>query len=386
MTKKIGFRRKIMQIIESSISFLEQRNTTLSTNMGNSITLSPNGQNPLVSVIVPNFNYDRYIEVCIRSILNSSLQNIEIILVDSSDQKFREMKLKSILGDLVKDSRLRIYFREEKKLGDNRNFGISKSRSDFVCSIDPDDIIHPHYLLTMLFRAEMYGLDISGSGMNAFEQINETWHVKRKVSFLNLSMRNELASNSLFRKNLWNEIGGFVDSTGKPHIHEDWRFWHRASKSGFRIGNVDRPLTCIRVHGKNMSWQPDILSPSEQIEYIRSFNKDVSLSVLFRKKFVDSLKNLIKLFNLKNWRSATNKQNHLAPLQRVSLFDFLSQSSLGIKTVVLSTKMEAQICSLGYGINQYIHLGSILEESEWSDFYKYLILRNIFEIIQLEKD
>jgi glycosyltransferase involved in cell wall biosynthesis len=270
-------------ILNRLLKFLEKLNIDIfipNISLKNRRFLTPDKNLPYVSIIVPNFGYDHYLESCLHSILSSSLRNIEVILVDSSNENHREDKLRLVLGKLYLDPRLRVFFRSAHKLGNNRNFGIEKAKAEYVCSIDPDDLIHPNYLLLTLFNLINRNLDVSGAGMHAFEKLNEQWYVKEKVSYLNLNIRNEIASNSIFRKSSWTKLSGFVDSDGKPHIHEDWRFWHRVSKSGGKIGNINYPLTMIRVHGKNMSWQPELLPPAAQACLIRRFNKDQSMSVM----------------------------------------------------------------------------------------------------------
>jgi glycosyltransferase involved in cell wall biosynthesis len=337
----------------------------------------PDKNKPFVSVIVPNYGYDHYLKSCVHSILSSSLSNIEVIVVDSSDHNDREEKVKAILGDLYLDSRLNIYFRAANKLGSNRNFGIQKASADYVCSIDPDDLVHPNYLLIALFNLIHSQLDVSGAGMHAFEQLNEQWHVKERVSYLNLNIRNELASNSIFRKQSWSKVSGFVDSDGNPHIHEDWRFWHRVSKSGGKIGNINYPLTMIRVHGNNMSWQPDILPPSLQVRYIRRFNRDISTKILailrcffsFRRNSVNSLNGQINCEEHFSFIS-NNLGIDIKKLGSTILDNFNSNKKVFLLEI-------SDVESFSFTRNSgwvKINLNQILSIDDWGSFIKFFIL------------
>lgn len=330
---------------------------------------------PLVSVIIPNFNYDHFLKGCIQSVLASSLQNIEVILVDSSIEIDRSEKMQTLLENLVDDPRLRIFYRSPKKLGDNRNFGIEQARSKYVCSVDPDDLLHPNFLLILLFKLLNSELDVSGAGMHSFGLINELWHVKSCVNYLNLNIRNELASNSMFRKETWIKLGGFVDSNGNPHIHEDWRFWHRLAKSGGKIENIDFPLSMIRVHGKNMSWQPDVVPPKVQIEFIRSFNKDIRLNFaalrrcFFKKENVisSSSRNVYSLF--KNLSNLDPNSDQFKMVRSLEELDLNSHQATSFILDFRETELQS---APSYSSAHLVHMKSLLNEKEWKSFITYL--------------
>lgn len=329
---------------------------------------------PFVSVVIPNHGYDKFLLTCIVSVLRSSLQNIEVILVDSSNDKGREKTLSGILGPIMDDRRLRIFFRESFRLGDNRNFGVSKSRAEFVCSIDPDDVIHPHFLSVLYFRALLLNLDVSGSGMRAFGNIEETWHVKRFVGYRDLNSKNCLASNSLFRKSFWSSVGGFVDSSAEEHIHEDWRFWHRVSKFGARISNVDKELSCIRVHGGNMSMQSNVLPADQQIKNIRKLNKDVKPGfVAYFSKF--QVGYLLLVLRVKSKIFSRAKMGGvIRSLPEVSFQGLQDKQISGLtsRVIILNTAGEVSFSPLQYSEKQIFDLPRILEQDEWFWFVRFL--------------
>jgi hypothetical protein len=218
---------------------------------------------------------------------------------------------------------------------------------------------------------------VSGAGMHAFEQLNEQWHVKERVSYLNLNIRNELASNSIFRKQSWSKVSGFVDSDGSPHIHEDWRFWHRVSKSGGKIGNINYPLTMIRVHGNNMSWQPDILPPSLQVRHIRRFNRDISVKILaILRCFVSSRRNPANDFNreINTEKQFSFISNSLGVDIRRLESEILHNSNSNRKVFLLEI---SDVESFSFTRNSgwvKINISQILKIDEWGSFIKFLIL------------
>ena len=98
---------------------------------------------PLISVIVPVYNVEEYVERCIRSILEQSYSNMEIILVDdgSTDNS-------SKICDLYakKDNRIVVLHKENGGLSDARNAGIELIKGDYLTFIDSDDWVEKDYL------------------------------------------------------------------------------------------------------------------------------------------------------------------------------------------------------------------------------------------------
>lgn len=91
---------------------------------------------PLVSIIVPAYNVEQYIAVCLNSLLEQTYSNIEIIVINdgSTDNTF------NILQEFQsKDSRILLYNQENKGLSETRNIGIQYASGEYVCFLDSDD-------------------------------------------------------------------------------------------------------------------------------------------------------------------------------------------------------------------------------------------------------
>ena len=91
-----------------------------------------------ISVIVPVYNVEQYLERCVDSIINQTYTNLEIILVNdgSTDNSGK------LCDELAKkDERIRVIHKENGGLSDARNRGIEEAESDLVGFIDSDDYI-----------------------------------------------------------------------------------------------------------------------------------------------------------------------------------------------------------------------------------------------------
>lgn len=94
--------------------------------------------NDLVSVVIPIFNVEKYLEKCVNSLVNQIYKNLEIILVDdgSTDNSG------NIANELSKsDNRIKVYHKKNGGLSDARNFGIKQAKGKYIGFIDSDDYI-----------------------------------------------------------------------------------------------------------------------------------------------------------------------------------------------------------------------------------------------------
>lgn len=105
---------------------------------------------PKVSVIVPVYNVEKYVEKCLKSLVNQTLQDIEIIVVDDGSKD----DSKKIVDRFIKKypSKLKYLHKENGGLSSARNFGIPYAKGEYIAFLDSDD-----YVETTMYE-EMYNL------------------------------------------------------------------------------------------------------------------------------------------------------------------------------------------------------------------------------------
>ena len=91
---------------------------------------------PLISVIVPVYKVEQYIERCIESILRQTYKNIEIILVDDGSPDACGVMCDKYAA---KDSRIRVIHKENGGLSSARNAGMQTAKGEYICFVDSDD-------------------------------------------------------------------------------------------------------------------------------------------------------------------------------------------------------------------------------------------------------
>lgn len=107
--------------------------------------------NPLVSVIVPVYNVEKYIKECVESVLNQNYKKIEVIIINDGTPDCSG-EIATRLAN--KDERLRVIHTENKGVSSARNLGLNKAKGDYVVFVDADDILMPDFITYMLTVVE----------------------------------------------------------------------------------------------------------------------------------------------------------------------------------------------------------------------------------------
>lgn len=97
--------------------------------------------NPKVSIVIPSLNSIRYIEECLQSVLNQTLQEIEILCVDANSTDGTLEYLKELES---KDKRLKVLLSQKKSYGHQMNLGIKAAKGEYLGIVESDDYIKPN--------------------------------------------------------------------------------------------------------------------------------------------------------------------------------------------------------------------------------------------------
>lgn len=121
---------------------------------------------PLVSIIVPIYNVEQYIEECIKSIVNQTLTQIEIILVNDGTKDDSINKIKKYIDN---DDRIILINKENGGLSSARNKGLEIAKGDYILFIDSDDYIDTDMVQEMYESMSSNDLDIVMCGYKRVE-------------------------------------------------------------------------------------------------------------------------------------------------------------------------------------------------------------------------
>lgn len=125
---------------------------------------------PTVSVIVPVYNSEQYLDNCINSVLNQEYTDFELILIDdgSSDSSLDICKKYQ-----KQDKRIVVIHKENEGRCKTRNLGVNKSNGKYIAFLDSDDLYDKHYLKDMVDLLEKYDADMACCKYTRFNNIND---------------------------------------------------------------------------------------------------------------------------------------------------------------------------------------------------------------------
>lgn len=137
---------------------------------------------PLISVIVPVYNVEKYLEECINSIINQTYKNLEIILIDDGSTD----KSGEICDEFAtQDNRIVVIHKENGGLSSARNAGLDIMQGEYLSFIDSDDMVDENLIQTLFLLIEKYKTKIAICGYDKFSQNSDIDKIKEKNLTIN---------------------------------------------------------------------------------------------------------------------------------------------------------------------------------------------------------
>ena len=173
----------------------------------------------LISIIVPVYNVEEYLDCCLNSLISQTYTNIEIILIDDGSTDFSGVKCDEWKN---KDSRIVVYHKPNGGLSSARNYGIERANGEYIAFVDSDDYINKEMYDVLLNEMTITNSDMAFCGYYVLEG-----HNKRSVNY-NIKKGKTII---LTGKNI---IAGMV--CGKP-FHFTYSVWKNLYKKSV-IGKI----------------------------------------------------------------------------------------------------------------------------------------------------
>lgn len=284
-------------------------------------------QESKISVIVPLYNVEKYMDRCIQSIVDQTYKNLEIILVndgspDTSGNKAEEWK--------TKDSRIIVYHKQNGGLSDARNYGIERCTGEYLLFVDSDDWLSLDAIQYLYDILKKYNADFSIAGLaksdidKCIKNYNENGLSQEE--FLNLFFKVntqiavQYACGKLYKKELFESVRypvGMIDED----VPTTFKIAIRSKKVAFSEKKIyyyfanNESITGSKFSKNNFdllkAWdlvieEADVQNCSEEIKKLALFNRkradfgilcDLSLSGDFfenRKKYKKEIEKIVQ--------------------------------------------------------------------------------------------
>ena len=156
-----------------------------------------------ISVIIPFYNVEKYIEKCLQSVSEQTFGDFEVILVDDGSTDNSPFVCRKFVE---KDSRFKLFTKRNEGVSVARNFGIEKATGDFIAFIDSDDIVHPKLLETLITNSQKNNADIAvGKSVTFVDECDMRQPEHTVVRTLTPA---QAISDALYQKSINNAVWG----------------------------------------------------------------------------------------------------------------------------------------------------------------------------------
>ena len=208
------------------------------------------GAVPVVSVVLPVYNGEKYLREAINSVLAQTFRNFELIMIDDGSTDASHQILEEYRR---RDPRVRVVVRENRGLATTLNNSIDLARGLWVARMDQDDIALPRRFETQLKWLEVTGADICGAWVQRFGTSD---HRIVRLRRDDDAIKKELLFCSAFAHPsvmMRTRLVARLRYDPKFEKAEDYDLWERAVEAGWKMTNVQEILLSYRVHPEQIS-------------------------------------------------------------------------------------------------------------------------------------
>lgn len=205
----------------------------------------------LISVIVPVYKVEPYLDKCVSSIVGQTYKDLEIILVDDGSPD-RCPEICDAWAE--KDSRIKVIHKKNGGLSDARNVGIAAANGEYIGFVDSDDYISPDMYELLHRRIVDDDCDIAACGFREFFIESQEYYEDKSNNyncfFDTTDAMEDLLRNKTLRTMVWNKLysrdllEGILFEVGK--LHEDEFFTYRVIDRSSKVSFISNPLYYYR--------------------------------------------------------------------------------------------------------------------------------------------
>ena len=232
---------------------------------------------PLISVVIPAYNAELFLDETLESVLSQTYENWECIIVNDGSTDSTESVAKKWCE---KDSRFRLTNKENGGLSSARNWGIKESKAEYIAFLDADDILTPDSLEVRINVLIEQNVDLVATKLQHFTdklpkvsknnaRQDVLYYAKEGLTQL-MAFNKVTPSTVLCKKSVMDEVGGFTWHKKAEDLH----CWLKVLFAGYKIYRLGEYYAYRRMH--NNSWSSmDINCSKEVLELIVSLKANI---------------------------------------------------------------------------------------------------------------
>ena len=251
-------------------------------------------KNPLISIVIPIYNAEKYLHECLDSVINQTYKNIEIIAINdgSNDNSL------DILNEYFNnDKRIKIYTKENGGVSSARNYALEKVNGDYIMFIDSDDyLVNKNVIQELINNLQGYDIirfgnyDLKDNNLLENKQIYKLQdEYESGIDFINKVLSNVdtygwYLWQYIFKKELWNGI-----KFPEGRIFEDASTIYKVLLNSNKIKTITEPIYTYRYNDVSLSKKINLKICKDMLETI-----DESCNYINTLSIQDNTKELLK--------------------------------------------------------------------------------------------
>lgn len=251
-------------------------------------------KNPLISIVIPIYNAEKYLHECLDSVINQTYKNIEIIAINDGSN---DSSLDILNEYFNNDKRIKIYTKENGGVSSARNYALEKVNGDYIMFIDSDDyLVNKNVIQELINNLQGYDIirfgnyDLKDNNLLENKQIYKLQdEYESGIDFINKVLSNVdtygwYLWQYIFKKELWNGI-----KFPEGRIFEDASTIYKVLLNSNKIKTITKPKYTYRYNDISLSKKINLKICKDMLETIdESCNYINTLSIL------DNTKELLK--------------------------------------------------------------------------------------------
>lgn len=201
-----------------------------------------------ISVVIPCFNHGEYILDAIASVEASGEVNYELIIINDGSTDAYTL---SVL-DKLRDRSYHVVDLENQGLANARNHGIAIASSRYILPLDSDNKIRPDYMRKGIDKLdESPEIGIVYGDVEFFGETTGVWSLP-DFDLYRLMIGNFIDACAVFRKQVWQDCGGYDPHMPDKLGYEDWDFWLSAAEKGWQFWHIPEVMFDYRTRSDSM--------------------------------------------------------------------------------------------------------------------------------------
>lgn len=239
--------------------------------------------NPLVSIVIPCYNHEQFVQEAIQSIIDQDYENIELIVIDDGSKDDSVGKIKEMIP-ACKERFFRFEFRcrANKGLCATLNESLDWINGEFFSPLASDDVAFKNKITFLIEKIKKDKADVVFGRIvssNKIKLIHKKDKSPKRHNFYDLLIQENIppAPASLIKRNVILEVGGFDVSTKL----EDWDLWLRLADKGKVLLSYLEPVAFYRRHDLNITNNTKLIA-NERSKIINKYKNKPQFDIAVR--------------------------------------------------------------------------------------------------------